>query len=146
MGMAVFSPTVSRPPLLALLLAPLQDLFALFSPDRRVPASIPYSGTYSKTVRPASRGGTRAMDRASWRAPASVMAAEASLDTEKSALKPDPPSRLKVLRAFDPGIAPSCAGRMVISGRMADVCAELDRMTKKEASTCRANQSNSFMG
>ncbi|MES2283199.1 MAG: hypothetical protein V4542_17425 [Pseudomonadota bacterium] len=137
MAIAVFSPTVSRPPLLALLLTPLQDLFALFSPHRRVPAVIPHSGTYTKTVRPVHSGATRAMDRASWRAPVSGMAVGASPDIEKSTLKPAPPSRLKVLRAFDPGIAPSCAGRMVISGRMADVCAELDRMTKKEASTCR---------
>ena len=40
--------------------------------------------------------------------------------------------RLKVVREFDAGISPSCAGRMVISGRMADVCAELDRMAQKE--------------
>ena len=39
------------------------------------------------------------------------------------------PSRLRVLREFEPGASPACAGRMVISGRMADVCAELERMT-----------------
>jgi len=39
------------------------------------------------------------------------------------------PSRLRILREFEPGASPACAGRMVISGRMADVCAELDRMT-----------------
>ncbi len=38
-------------------------------------------------------------------------------------------SRLRVLREFEPGASPACAGRMVISGRMADVCAELERMT-----------------
>ena len=43
--------------------------------------------------------------------------------------------RLKVVREFDAGISPSCAGRMVISGRMADVCAELDRMAQKESVT-----------
>ncbi|MDB5869992.1 MAG: hypothetical protein JWP96_2324 [Polaromonas sp.] len=36
--------------------------------------------------------------------------------------------RLRVVREADPAISPDCAGRMVISGRMADVCAELDRM------------------
>jgi hypothetical protein len=35
---------------------------------------------------------------------------------------------LRVVRESDAGIKPDCAGRMVISGRMADVCAELDRM------------------
>lgn len=38
-------------------------------------------------------------------------------------------SRLRVVREFDSAISPSCAGRMVISGRIADVCAELERMS-----------------
>ncbi|MDO9359861.1 MAG: hypothetical protein Q7T70_12810 [Polaromonas sp.] len=38
------------------------------------------------------------------------------------------------MREFEPGVSPSCAGRMVISGRMADVCAELDRMAQRESS------------
>lgn len=37
-------------------------------------------------------------------------------------------SRLRVVRELDSAVSPDCAGRMVISGRMADVCAELDRM------------------
>lgn len=40
---------------------------------------------------------------------------------------------LRVLRVLDPDHAPATAGRMVISGRMADVCAELDRMAAHEA-------------
>ena len=39
---------------------------------------------------------------------------------------------LRVLRVVDAGYAPSSAGRMVISGRMADVCAELDRLAALE--------------
>lgn len=39
-------------------------------------------------------------------------------------------ARLKVLREHDAAVSPACAGRMVISGRMADVCAELERMTE----------------
>ena len=50
----------------------------------------------------------------------------------QTVVKASSPRRLKVVREFDAGIGPSCAGRMVISGRMADVCAELDRMTQKE--------------
>ncbi|MBA2960894.1 MULTISPECIES: hypothetical protein [Ramlibacter] len=41
--------------------------------------------------------------------------------------------RLRVLRVVDAGHAPSTAGRMVISGRMADVCAELERLAALEA-------------
>jgi hypothetical protein len=37
------------------------------------------------------------------------------------------------MRIAEQGDAPSCAGRMVISGRMADVCAELDRLVALEA-------------
>ncbi|WP_427912088.1 hypothetical protein ACPWT1_15735 [Ramlibacter sp. MMS24-I3-19] len=40
---------------------------------------------------------------------------------------------LRVLRIVDAGHASSTAGRMVISGRMADVCAELDRLAALEA-------------
>ena len=41
-------------------------------------------------------------------------------------------SRLRVLREFEPGASPACAGRMVITGRMADVCAELERMSQTQ--------------
>jgi hypothetical protein len=40
---------------------------------------------------------------------------------------------LRVLRVAEHGEAHNCAGRMVISGRMADVCAELDRLVALEA-------------
>ena len=40
---------------------------------------------------------------------------------------------LRVVRMSEMGSAPECAGRMRISGRMADVCAELDRLAAKEA-------------
>ena len=42
-------------------------------------------------------------------------------------------TRLKVVREHDAAVSPTCAGRMTISGRMADVCAELDRMAQREA-------------
>ena len=40
---------------------------------------------------------------------------------------------LRVLRVSEHGEAAHCAGRMVISGRMSDVCAELDRLVALEA-------------
>ena len=51
----------------------------------------------------------------------------------QTVVKASSPRRLKVIRELEAGISPSCAGRMVISGRMADVCAELDRMAQKES-------------
>ena len=47
-----------------------------------------------------------------------------------------PPAQLKIVRQFDPDISPLCAGRMTISGSMADVCAELDRMVERESVSC----------
>ena len=40
---------------------------------------------------------------------------------------------LRVVRVLDACHAPASAGRMVISGRMADVCAELERLAAVEA-------------
>jgi hypothetical protein len=40
---------------------------------------------------------------------------------------------LRVLRVLETGQPRSCSGRLVISGRMADVCAELDRLVEREA-------------
>ncbi len=43
-----------------------------------------------------------------------------------------PTVQLKIVRQFEPDIGPLCAGRMTISGSMADVCAEIDRMVERE--------------
>jgi hypothetical protein len=40
---------------------------------------------------------------------------------------------LRVVRVAESGLHRSSVGRMVISGRMADVCAELDRLVAREA-------------
>ncbi|MDI9233380.1 hypothetical protein [Limnohabitans lacus] len=44
---------------------------------------------------------------------------------------------LRVLRVAESEPRSDCAGRMVISGRMADVCAELDRLVAMEAAQGR---------
>ena len=44
-----------------------------------------------------------------------------------------PTRPLRVVRVFDGPRMPQAAGRMVISGHMADVCAELDRLAALEA-------------
>jgi hypothetical protein len=46
--------------------------------------------------------------------------------------RPSPPP-LRVVRVFEPSQPRAAAGRMVISGRLADVCAELDRLAAQEA-------------
>lgn len=40
---------------------------------------------------------------------------------------------LRVVRFLEAGQTPAQVGRMVISGRMSDVCAELDRLAAREA-------------
>ena len=40
---------------------------------------------------------------------------------------------LRVVRILEADQAPAHVGRMLISGRMADVCAELDRLAAREA-------------
>ncbi|MFZ4286681.1 hypothetical protein [Variovorax sp. HJSM1_2] len=50
--------------------------------------------------------------------------------TPRAAARP-----LRVVRVIDTASAAASAGRMVISGRMADVCAELDRLAATEANT-----------
>lgn len=49
----------------------------------------------------------------------------------KTGAKTPFPCRLKVVRESDSVIGPACTGRMVVSGRMADVCAELERMAQR---------------
>lgn len=65
----------------------------------------------------------------------STIAVSADLPSSKTAPKTRSHSRLRVVREFDSAVSPSCAGRMVISGRMSDVCAELERMTQRETAT-----------
>ncbi len=49
---------------------------------------------------------------------------------------------LRVVRVVERGQSRTDVGRMVISGRMADVCAELDRLVAREvAESCRSGRS-----
>ncbi len=55
----------------------------------------------------------------------------------RAVMRPSPKSDaspvLRVMRVLEAGQAPASVGRMVISGRMVDVCAELDRLAAREA-------------
>lgn len=62
--------------------------------------------------------------------------------SEKASAKPFAPaanagrsSCLKIVREFEPGKCRSSTGRLIISGRMADVCAALDRMATQGATS-----------
>lgn len=64
-------------------------------------------------------------------APARARPASAAQRTAQGAAKP-----LRVVRVVEASAPRSVAGRMVISGRLADVCAELDRLAALEARGC----------
>lgn len=127
MGIASFS----RSPLLSVLLAPLQALASLW-----VPAQPPASASSPVPAfrRVAANDSSATKTIAGGAQPAWAAAPKQCQGASRSAA----PRRLKVVREFEAGISPSCAGRMVISGRMADVCAELDRMAQREAALAQA--------
>jgi hypothetical protein len=113
---------------LAPLLAPFNTLAAWLvqpaSPKRLVPpANAPLA--HQRLTLPFARGGSSHRKHALVRVSSFQSAAFGSGNP--------PISRLKVVREHDAAVSPTCAGRMTISGRMADVCAELERMAQREA-------------
>jgi len=124
MGIAGFS----RSPVLLALLSPFQALASLLQP---APAAARSPVLPTPRRSPGANRPLSVKEAASSVRPASSMAKKPCQTVAKAAS----PRRLKIVREFEAGINPSCAGRMVISGRMADVCAELDRMAQREAST-----------
>ena len=63
--------------------------------------------------------------------PLPVQGARGPAHLHQAAARPARP--LRVVRVVEPATARAVAGRMVISGRLADVCAELDRLAALEA-------------
>ena len=55
------------------------------------------------------------------------------MNTGASSQKPVKKRPLRIVRVLEAGQARTTVGRMVISGCMADVCAELDRLAAREA-------------
>jgi len=119
MGFASFSPSLSvlrsGSSGLSTVFAPFQALVAFFVPVQVTQASY-RSLVHMPSQRMASKQNTIQHTRTAVHAAAGER----------------PVSRLKVMREFEPGMARSQSGRMVISGRMSDVCAELDRIAQKE--------------
>jgi hypothetical protein len=73
---------------------------------------------------------------AAWFAPRPAPAcSRAGLPAQRAA-RIAPAMPLRVVRVVEPSASRSNAGRMVISGRLADVCAELDRLAALEAQGC----------
>ena len=114
MGIVSFSPLLGRFSGLSMLLAPVQAIAALFVPAQSA----------SALTCPAPKSSVACRTSAvSYQALKPVATKPARQNIQHA-----PVQRLKVVRQFEPGASRSCAGRLVISGRMSDVCAELDRM------------------
>ena len=133
MGIVSFSYTFARMPVLSVLLAPLQMLVALFVPANPVcgrALARPASKLTCDALAAPVKGRVEPVNHTMVKRPCPRQAETkntcASLSPKSSI------SRLKILREFDPGIGRTYAGRMIISGRMADVCAELERMEQRE--------------
>ena len=120
MGTVSFSSSLSFArlgmPGLSMALAPVQALVAFFMPVQSGQTS------YRRPV-------DSYLPRPS-RVPSNLAHSLAGRAVESTTNRPI--SRLKVIREFEPGANHSQTGRMVISGRMADVCAELDRISQRE--------------
>ena len=114
MGIANFSPQFGRTTGLSVLLAPIHALVALFVPTQAALV----------TTRPAVGPVTACRAAAySRKIPNPIR-----LNSARPTITVATVQRLKIVRQFEPGESRSCAGRLFISGRMADVCAELERM------------------
>jgi hypothetical protein len=129
MGIVSFS----HSSMLSVLLAPVHALAAWFVPAQNA------SGRFSPPAA-AQRSRQLELPFASSRSHSATatphqvtVTPAAGVKTSKASIKKPGSSRLRVVREFDSNVGPACAGRMVISGRMADVCAELDRMAQREA-------------
>lgn len=118
MGIVSFS----NSPVLSVLLAPMQALAAWFVPAQ--PVSVPFAA-------PARTRRAPHQLAVPFR-PGSIPSRRRAAIAHAAVAKTPTPSRLKVVREFDAAVGPACAGRMVISGRMSDVCAELERMAQRE--------------
>ncbi len=112
----------SNTSMLSLLAAPVQSLAAWFVPVQ----------SDLRPCRAAPRPQQMALPFTSDAALPGALAA-AGTTNAKAYTGPSFRSQLRVVREFDSAVGPSCAGRMVISGRMADVCAELERMSQPDA-------------
>lgn len=70
---------------------------------------------------------------AAWFAPRPAPVPQPAARAATPPQRPPAPRPLRVVRVMEPAAAGHAAGRMVISGRLADVCAELERLAAQEA-------------
>mgnify|MGYP000149608500 CR=1 FL=1 len=119
----------SHSPMLSVLLAPVHAVAAWFVPAQS--ATSLFAVPAQAQRRPAQLALPFASESSSGRRrPANGQCVATKIG--KNASRLPALNHLRVVREFDSSVNPACAGRMVISGRMADVCAELERMVQHE--------------
>ena len=136
MGIISYSYIFSRVPVLSVLLAPLQTLTALFVPANPISCRALVRSASKPTCRAMAAPVNDGFEPANHSMVNAAVSRQTVGEIAHAAPSPKPTiSRLKILREFDPGIGRTYAGRMIISGRMADVCAELDRIEQRESTS-----------
>lgn len=117
-------------------LSPIQAVFAFFSPQRSVKHAQPIFRAELSPKRDAFFAVEASTVPKNACRPAQFVLNPASVQKQiTSSRRNCQVSSLKVLREFEPGKSRSSTGRLVISGRMADVCAVLDRMATHGAAS-----------
>jgi uncharacterized protein YfaP (DUF2135 family) len=112
--------------LLSLLIAPLQAVVLFFAPHA--------AAFKSNSARSAAGSQASAPTGTQSGAPQGTAsrASRITYPQSRSAVPAKPIHRVRVVRNVDTSLPADRAGRMVVSGRFADVCAELDRLAASE--------------
>lgn len=133
MGIGSFSLGLSRSWKLPLVSTPIQVLATLFRSTFRA--------TPTQSRQKVRENGARLASTSLRIQPPSPLATKAFVKSRESVRTVNLLSPLhgpvRIVRGLEEGVGQLCAGRMYISGRMADVCAELDRMAQSESTACR---------
>ncbi len=88
------------------------------------------NGSYSNVYFPQSSGFRPVAHPSAW--PVTAVQIGSTPQVSPGSYEPIPTIPLRVMRLAEKQSSPLNAGRMVISGRFEDVCAELDRLTERQ--------------
>lgn len=133
MGIGNFSLGLSRSLKLPLVSTPIQVLTTLF---RSTCGGAP--ARFKQQIRDNEARSASAALRIQSPSPLAIKAIVKSRESARTVNLSDPShGPVRIVRSLEEDVGQLCAGRMCISGRMADVCAELDRMAQSESTACQ---------
>ncbi len=113
--------------LLSLIIAPLQAVVLFFAPHAAHTVSFKTSSPRQPVrTTPSQRAVPMQRDQAGQVSP--LRAQRVTYPQSRQAVTAKPIHHVRVVRNVDTTLPADRAGRMVVSGRFADVCAELDRL------------------